>query len=127
MTPENKTLTTSVNIPFNQHCDNYIDDVKNRLLMNISKVLFHVLFTNMDGYCNDRQRFYVDTITGFEKFAKDDPSYLVEFFIHMWTGFDKKFMLSNNYEQKSYRQSNFLAIYTGVEKMMRSRTSYPGA
>ena len=125
MTPENKTFTTSVNVPFNQHCEDYIDDVKNGLLA-ISKSLFHVLFTNMDGYCNARQRLYVDTVAGFEKFAKDDPSYIVEFFIHMWTGFDKKFMLSNNYKQNSYRQSNFLAIYTGVEQMMRLGTSYPG-
>ena len=79
----------------------------------------------MGIYCNTRQKNHIDTIALFEKFAEDDPSYIVDFFILMWTGLDKKSMLSNNYKGNPYRQSNFLAIYTGIEQMIWSWTTYP--
>ena len=85
LTTKNTTYTASLNVPFNQHCEDYIDDMKN-VSLSISKLLLHALITNMGVYHDEIQIIYIDTIIAqFEKFAKDDPSYIVDFSIQMWT------------------------------------------
>jgi hypothetical protein len=125
LAPDNATKTASVNVPYRVHCEDYEDHVKTSLLV-ISRSLFFVLLNNMEVYNNTRQRICIDTISKFEEFARSDPSFIVNFFIQMWTGLDKKVLLSDDFKKNTFQRSNFLALYTGVEQMMRSRTKNPG-
>jgi hypothetical protein len=107
LAPDNTTKMVSVNAPYRVHCEDYEDHVKTSLLV-ISRSLFFVLLNNMEVYNNTRQRICVDTVSKFEEFARSDPSFIVNFFIQMWTGLDKKVLLSEDFKKNTFQRSNFL-------------------
>ena len=126
LSESNKELrTVSVEVPYNDHCEEYNDELQNKLLA-ISKVLYHIIVYPMELYNTYRQSIQIDTISKFEEFALSDRSFYVRFLIRMWTGMSETAMLPLGVKSNVNQRSNYLAIYTGVEQLMRSITVYPG-
>lgn len=119
-----KTIALAVNAPIGLNCEEYDNELQNRILA-IARAMYHILFSNLKLYYSARHSIQIDTIEEFQRFALQDPSFIVNFFIQLWTGLDREKLLLDC-DTNCYQKANYIALYTGVEQMLRSRTMYPG-